>query len=197
MSISDFKLLYAASIIFIGLVISSPTLAMVTSFPSGERFSEFWVLGEGHMAEGYPGNVMADETYKVYLGVRNHMRGLEHYRVYVKFRNKTEPLPDSKNGTPSSLPSLFEYRFFLSEGQCWEREVVFSFSGIFFEGNISRIEYLEVNDYSFLVNKTVEWNREDSGFYYQLFFELWRCDSTLGDFQYHNSFVGFWVNATG
>lgn len=27
--------------------------------------------------------------------------------------------------------------------------------------------------------------------------ELWRYDSACGDFQYHNRFVGFWLNATG
>ncbi len=196
-SIRDFKFLYATSIVFIGLIILSPTLAIVISFPSGERFSEFWVLGEGHMAEGYPVQVKAQETYRVYVGIGNHMGGLEYYRVYVKFRNGSEPLPDSRNGTPSPLPPLFEYRVFLSDGECWETEVVFSLSGVFLEGNSCRVECLKVDGCSFLVNKTVEWNRESSGFYYQFFFELWRYNSPFGDFQYHKRFVDFWVNATG
>jgi len=53
------------------------------------------------------------------------MGGLEHYKVYVKFRNQTEPLPDAFNGTPSALDPLVEYCAFLRDNEAWEKEVSF------------------------------------------------------------------------
>ena len=76
MSFEDFKLLYVLSCIALGFIILSPTLAMVIKIPGGERFSELWILGSDHMAENYPSNVKAQEVYKVYLGVGNHMGSL-------------------------------------------------------------------------------------------------------------------------
>jgi len=40
------------------------------------------------------------------------------------------------------------------------------------------------------------WDLENSGFYYQVFFELWLYDTSLQGFQYHNRFVGIWLNMT-
>lgn len=197
MSLDDFKLLYMLSCFGLGLIILSPTLAMVIRLPGGERFSELWILGSGHMAEGYPSNVKADETYRLYLGVGNHMRGLEYYRVYVKFRNQTESLPDTFNGTPSVLDPIFEYSLFLRDDETWEREVSFSFDGVSFEGNTCRVSKLFMDGYVLSVDKVAVWDEEKGGFYFQLFFELWIYDSTVSSFRFHNRFVGLWLNVTG
>lgn len=196
MSFDDFKLIYVLACLGLGLIILSPTLAMVIKLPGGEQFSEFWVLGPGHMAEDYPFNIAEDQAYKVYLGIANHMGGLQYYRVYVKFRNQTEPLPDSVNGTPSALDPVFEYRLFLRDGEVWEKEVSFSFDGISFEGNSCRVSSLVLDGYVLNVDKLVLWDEENSGFYCQLFFELWIYDGTVSGFQFHNRFVGFWLNMT-
>ncbi len=196
MSLDDFKLLYMLSCFGLGLIVLSPTLAMVIRLPGGEKFSELWILGSGHMAEGYPSNVKADETYRLYLGVGNHMRGLEYYRVCVKFRNQTEPLPDTFNGTPSVLDPIFEYSLFLRDDEIWEREVSFSFEGVSFEGNTCRVSKLIIDGYILSVDKVAVWDEENGGFYFQLFFELWLYNETVLDFQYHDRFVGFWLNLT-
>lgn len=196
MSMGDFKLLYVASCVLLGLVILSPTVALVVKLPEGERFSELYVLGLGHMAEDYPFNVSANSVYSVFLGVGNHMGGLEDYVVYVKLRNQTESLPDSVSGTPSDLGSLFEYRVALREGDVWEREVSFSFEGISRYGNSCRVSGLVVDGYSVAVEKVVAWNNQTSTFCCQLLFELWHFDGTVSAFEYHNRFIGIWLNAT-
>lgn len=196
MSLGDFKLLYAASCILLGLIIVSPTVALVVRLPGGERFSELYVLGPGHMAEGYPFNVSANSVYKVFLGVGNHMGGLEDYVVYVKFRNQTESLPDSVNGTASGLEPLFEYRAALGDGGVWEREVSFSSDGVSRYGNSCRVSGFVVDGFSVAVDKVVAWNNQTKGFYFELFFELWRFDGTASEFRYHNRFVGVWLNFT-
>ena len=196
MSFDDFKLIYVLACLGLGLIILSPTLAMVVRLPGGEQFSEFWVLGSGRMAEDYPFNVVEDQAYKVFLGVANHMGSLQYYMVYVKFRNQTEPLPDSVNGTPSVLDPVFEYRMFLRDGEVWEKEVSFSFVGVSFEGNYCRVLSLVLDGYVLNVNKLILWDNENNGFYCELFFELWVYNAAVSGFQYHNRFVGFWLNMT-
>ncbi|MEM2105890.1 MAG: DUF1616 domain-containing protein [Candidatus Bathyarchaeia archaeon] len=196
MSFEDFRLVYVLACFGLGLIILSPTLAMVVRLPGGEPFSELWILGSGRMAEDYPFNVTEGQECKIYLGVANHMGGLEYYRVYVKLRNQTEPLPDSVNGTPSALDPVFEYRVFLRDGEVWEREVVFSFDGISFEGNSCRVSRLVLDGYVLDVDKSALWDEENNGFYCQLFFELWIYDATVSTFQFHNRFVWLWLNMT-
>jgi len=196
MNLEDFKLLYVLSCIALGFIILSPTLAMVIKLPSGERFSELWILGSDHMAENYPSNVKAQEVYKVYLGIGNHMGSLEYYRVYVKLRNQTEPVPSAVNGTPSTLEPLLEYRTFLSDNETWEKEILFSFEDVSFDGNVSKVSKLVINDCTFKIDKVAMWDEERHGFYYQLFFELWLYNATASGFQFHNRFVWIWLNVT-
>ena len=197
LKLDDYRAIFIAAALIGILLLVSPTLSLVLHTSGGEEFSALWILGSEDMAENYPLNIRTNEAYKVLVGVENHMGHSCYYAVYVKFRHKSEPLPDVGNGMPSSLPPLLKYHVFLSNGECWEKDVIFSFSGVSFEDNVCRCEYLKVNGSSSFVNKTVEWNNESSGYYYNLFFELWRYDSASGDFQYHNRFVGFWLNATG
>lgn len=194
MNFENVKLVYVFSCVALCLVILSPTLASVVTFPEGEKFSELWVLGPNRMAEGYPFNVSAGELYKVYLGVGNHMGDLGYYRVYVKFRNQSEPLPNSTAGVPSSLEPVFEYHVFLRNNETWEREFSFSFEGLSFEGNVSRVSKVLVDGYAVDVDKIAVWDETNNVFYYELFFELWIYNPTVSGFQFHDRWVGFWLN---
>lgn len=175
---------------------ASPTLSMVISMPAGERFSELWLLGPGHLAEGYPFNVTEGVSYSVFLGVGNHMGGLEYYKTYVKFRNQSESFPNATLGVPSQLAPLYEYPAFSSDNETWEKNVTFSFSGVSFGLNSCRVSYLSVDNYSFFVNKTASWDAVNKGFYFELFFELWLYDAAVSGFVFHNRFVGLWLNMT-
>ena len=194
MNFQNAKLFYVVSCVALCLVILSPTLAAVVTFPEGEKFSELWILGPNHMFEGYSFNVAAGELHKVYLGVSNQMGDLNYYRVYVKFGNESELLPNSTAGLPSPLEPVFEYNVFLRNNETWEKELAFSFEGVSFEGNVSRVSKVLVGSYAVDVNKIAVWNETDNGFYYQLFFELWIYNATVPGFQFHNRWVGFWLN---
>jgi hypothetical protein len=175
----------------------SPTLFSVVSFPSGERFSELYILGSDHMLENIPFNITANSFYTVYLGIGNHMGEAESYLVYVKLRNQTEPLPDSTAGLSSSLVPIFEYRLILNDDEIWEKEVSFSFDATSFDGNeSSKVSALFINEYSVSVDKVALWNKEKNGFFYQLFFELWIYNSKTSLFEFHNRSVGFMLNLT-
>lgn len=196
MNFENVKLVYVFSCVALCLVILSPTLAAVVTFPEGEKFSEMWLLGPGRMTEDYPFNVLEGQAYRIYLGVGNHMGDLEYYVVYVKLRNQTEPSPDTFNGTASSLEPVFEYRVFLLDAEAWEKELWFSFEGVSFEGNFCRISRLSINGYVFSVDKVVVWDEENKGFYVQLFFELWLYNATVARPQFHSRSVGIYLNVT-
>ena len=196
MSIGDLKLVYVASVAVLSLIIVAPTVMMVVTLPGGERFSELWLLGKNRLAEDYPFNVKVNEAYTVYLGLGNHLGGLEYYMVYVKFRNQTESSPDSLNGTSSVLEPLSEYRVFLGDSEVWEKEITFSFEGIAFDGNVCKISNLVLDGLVLNVDKVAAWDSATNGFYCQLFFELWLYNAAPSGFQYHNRFVGIWLNMT-
>jgi hypothetical protein len=122
------------------------------------------------------------------------MGDLGYYRVDVKFRNQSEPLPDSTVGLPSPLEPIFEYNVFLRNDETWEREFAFSFEGVSFEGNVSRVSKVLVDGYAVDVDKIAVWDDASKGFYYQLFFELWIYNATVSGFQFHNRWVGLWLN---
>lgn len=192
LKIEDYKAVFATLGLIGILLFASPTLGFVLRLPSGEKFSELWILGPGHMAEDYPFNVRTGENYLVYVGVGNHMGSSAYYIVYLKFRNQTEPLPNATAGTPSPLNATAEYRIFLQGGESWEAPLTFSFIG-----NQSLIQSLIVNNVEFAVNKTALWDEENNGYYYQVFIELWIYSTEFDRFQFHNRFVGIWLNMTG
>ena len=197
MNLEDYRAVFVVSGSILILVASAPTLSLVFPLSGGERFSELWILGPNHMAEDYPFNVVNDTVYNVFLGVGNHMGGSAYYMVYVKFRNQSEPLPNATAGMSSSLLSLYECRVFLEDGKAWEVPLTFSFSGVSFFGNQCFVESLVINDVVFSVGKSALWDLENNGFYYQVFMELWIYNVGSDDFEFHNRFVGIWLNMTG
>jgi hypothetical protein len=146
------------------------------------------------MAEGYPFGVGENESYLVYLGVRDDLGSSAYYVVYVKFRNQTQPLPNATAGLPSPLPPLYEYRVFLQDGQSWEQPLTFSFSNVVAAQNRSVVGDLTVNGVTLGVNSSEVWDDENKGYFYELFMELWIYDVASDAFQFHNRFVGMWLN---
>jgi uncharacterized membrane protein len=197
-NLEDYRTLFMVGSLVLILVAASPGLSVVVPFPrGGERFSELWLLGPEHMAEGYPFNVRAGEVQgPVYLGVRNHMGSSQYYLVYVKFRNQSQPLPNSTSSEPSPLSALYEFRFFLAEGEMWETPVRFIIEDGGFEGNRSFVAGISINGHVCPVDLSSSWDSENEGFYYQLFFELWRYSGDREGFWFHNRFVGIWLNMT-
>jgi hypothetical protein len=196
MKLEDYKVIFVVVGLVGVLVFGSPALGSVVHLPGGEKFSELWILGPRHMASDYPFNVTENESYLVYLGVGNHLGSSAYYRVYVKFRNQTEALPNVTAGVPSSVPLLCDYSVFLSSGQVWEASLTFSFSNVEVANNRSSVGSLTINNATFNVNKLAEWDAKYMGYYYQLFMELWIYDSVSNGFSYHNRFVSLWLNMT-
>jgi len=197
MSFGNLKFLYAFSCFCFGLLLLSPTLAIIIKLPEPERFSQIWILDSDHTTENYSYNVRANEAYRVYVDVGNHMGGLEYYMVYVKFRNQTDPLPNETAGTASPLSPLYEYRFLLQHGQSFEAPLTFSFHGLSFFNGYCFVENVTVNELGLSIGKSVLWNVNSTSYECQFFFELWMFNAEFGAFEYQNMFVTMGLNMTG
>jgi len=197
-NLDDYRALFLVVTLGLALIVASPLFGVIVPFGGGsERFSEFWLLGPSHMAEGYPFNVTAGEEYRVFVGVGNHMGGSEYYMVSVKFRNSSQSLPDITGSEPSSLPTLYEYRFFVGDGEVWEMPVTFGFEDVVVEGDFLVVGDVTVDGVVFPVDVSAVWDVERGGCFFQLFFELWRYDVMSESFRFDDRFVGLWLNMTG
>ena len=66
------------------IVVAGGTLAFVVLTPRpGETFTEFYLLGPGGNASGYPTNLTVNETGNVIVGVNNHEAATVNYTVRV------------------------------------------------------------------------------------------------------------------
>ena len=198
MKLEDYRTLFMVGGLVLVLVAAFPGVSVVFPFQRvEERFSELWLLGPEHRAVNYPFNIRGNEMQgPIYVGVSNHMRDLQYYLVYVEARNQTQPPPNATASAPSPLPPLYEFRFFLADGETWERSVSFNVEDVAFEGNSSIIRRISINDWSVPINLSSSWDSENEGVYYQLFFELWLYDATIEVFGFHDCFVWIWLNMT-
>lgn len=198
MNLEEYRTLFLAGSLAVALIAAAPTLGLVMPFPSsGKGFSELWLLGPHHMAEDYPFEIVGNQEYGVFVGVGNHMGRSEYYIVYVKLRNQTQPLPTLSDSESSPLPSLYEFRFLIADGATWESLLTFEVLDASVRGDSMFIGALSINGFALPVNSVSMWDSENSGFYYQLFFELWLYNETSKSAQFHNRFVGIWLNMTG
>ena len=199
MNLEEYRTLFVSTSLVLILVATVPVIGLVVPFPeSGESFSELWLLDPNHMAEDYPFNITRNHNYSMLLGIGNHLGCCTYYLVEVKFRNQTQSAPNSLNRTPSSLPALFNITAFVADEGIWELPLTFSFDYKYNE-TLSQVEFynLTLNGVALdMMNYTVAWDSKNNGFFGNLFFELWLYDMTSQSFQYHDRFVGIWLNMT-
>ena len=182
----------------VALFVASPALQRVLVYPRTEFFSEFWLLGPGHMAEDIPYNLTRGQSYNMYLGIGNQLGSLAYYEVQVKFRNSSQSAPDSFNRTMSSLPPLYNVYFFVADQETREMPFTFGFD-YFYDSNSSlvRFDSLTFNGVRLsLSGLSTMWDSNRTAYYGNLVFELWIYNETIGGFQYHERYVDLKFNMT-
>jgi hypothetical protein len=110
--------------------------------------------------------------------------------------NESVSLPNATLEAPSSLPALYEYNSFLSNGGTWETPLTFRVNELTFLDGTSTLSSITINGIEFVVNQTSAWDSANAGYYYYLFVELWVFNSTLGISQYNDRFVSLVLNMT-
>lgn len=198
MKFQDYRTLFQVVSLASALLVAFPAMNMLVAFPrGGERFSELWLLGPNHMAEDYPFNVRAEEEYRLFVGVENHLGSSAYYQVCSKLRNQTQPLPNSTSSTPSPLSTAYEVQLFVGNEDIHETPIAFRILNISTQSDKLVVGSVEVNRQVFRVDSSSMWDPENGGFYFQLFFELWLYDTGESRFRFHDRFVGLWLNMTG
>ncbi len=81
------KILTAVLILSIVLALSVTVYVIITP-KEGEKFTEFYVLGPGGMAEEYPTNLTVGEEGEVIIGVVNHEYAAVTYQLELKVNGK-------------------------------------------------------------------------------------------------------------
>jgi uncharacterized membrane protein len=82
-------------ILILSVLIAVITTIYVITFPNqGERFTEFFILGEHQKAADYPGQIAVGEQYPLYIGVGNHEYRpvtymIRTYGMLMEFDNTT------------------------------------------------------------------------------------------------------------
>jgi hypothetical protein len=198
MRIAEYRVLYFLVVGVLAFIIVSPVLSRLLVWPRTEFFTELWILGPNHMAEDYPYNVSRYENYSVFLGIGNRLGYLAYYNIAVKFRNQTQLAADTFNRTCSSLPALYNISAFVPDEGVVELPLTFSLN-YSYNDVLSRVEFysLTLNGVLLgLTDCTASWDSGRNEFMGNLFFEAWIYNATLGDFQYHERFVGLRLNMT-
>jgi len=117
------------SIVLIASIIGScATLAYVMVTPrTGERFTEFYLLGSNGTASDYPTNITIGEEEKVIIGIANHEYEKVNYHLEVIF-----------NGS-----LIHKEQVFLIENEKWERTFTFKATK---KGENQKLEFLIYKD---------------------------------------------------
>jgi hypothetical protein len=195
-SLNGYKNVFV-SVSLIGVILlSAPSASMFIHLPGPDRFSQLYILGARHTAEDYPFNTSEGVAYSVFLGVINNLGNSAYYEVELKLRNSSDKMPDDDLGIPSPLPILYRYEVFLTDEHTWETTLNFSFSNVVSAENISSVGTLGINGASIQVNKSVMWDSQNRGYFYQLVAELWQYNATINTFNFDDRFVALWLNVT-
>lgn len=196
MDLREYEVAFIVVTAIVALIVASPALSRILVFPRTEFFTEMWLLGPNNTAEDYPFNLTSGQNYTVNLGLANSLGYAAYYVVEVKFRNETEPGPT--NSTASSLPSLFNITAFVADQGSWQIPLTFGFNYSVNE-SVPLVSFYNMtfNDVTLdLTGQTAAYNTTRSGFYGNLFFELWIYDTTLNSFQFNQRSVWLWLNMT-
>ena len=196
MQLENIRIIFIAIGLIGVLLFASPTIGLLIKPPANQEFSELYILGSNHTFDNIPFNIKADVTYSVYLGVVNHLGSACYYTSLVKIGNENGFLPNSTLGIPSSMPPLYEYKSFLNDGETWEKPLTFRVNEISFTNEASQFSSITINGIKLSTNQVSRWDSTKTGYYYNLFVELWVYNSTIGTMQFNNRYVSLILNMT-
>jgi hypothetical protein len=195
MGLSQYKTVILVVTTVLALLIASPAIQQLLVYPQTDNLTEFWMFGPNHDA-AYPGNVTADQTYRLYLGVTNHLGSAAYYNAEIVFRNQTQSGPDSFSRTSGDLPSLSSIAIVAADNQTTEVPLDISCQYHVVNGTTSTLYMDKVTVNGFALDAsatTITWDKTKDGFFGNLVFELYVYNGTTNAFQYHQRYLSLWL----
>ena len=98
------------------IILVAAGIAVFQIFPIGrtvEPFSELAVLGPGMKIADYPKEIVAGESFMLYLYVRNYEGKVMYYDVRVKLGNRSTHVNETE---PMNVPVMARYEVVLLDG---------------------------------------------------------------------------------
>lgn len=81
---------------------------------NNQHFSALAVLGPQQKLEGYPTNVLANQTFLLYGSIGNYEGVASYYELFVKLGNTSTMI---SNTTSANAPVIVQYRYVIADGQ--------------------------------------------------------------------------------
>ena len=197
MQLDSYKKFFMAIGLFGILLFASPSIALLINVPTGQPFSEMYLLGPNHTINSLPFDILEGDSHLVYIGVGNELGHSSYYSVYVKLGAENESFPNIDLGLSSTLPTLYNYNVFLENHATWQAPLTFQLDVLTFENGVSVLSEVSFNKVNYSLNEASAWNSNRTGYYYNLIFELWVYNTTLGISQYSGRFLALRLNMTG
>lgn len=193
MKFKFFRFLFQVGAFILVLVAVSPVFNSINvSLGSNERHSQFILLDSNGRVGDYPLNVQTRKDYTFFVKIVNNLEQSTYYRIFVKLRNQSSIV--NEGGTVNEINFLYESRVLVDDGDFLEIPFQFKILNISSSDNFLIIEKVFLNGKPSNIDCSSDWDSKKDGFYFQLFFELWRYDVLVGDFIYDDKTVGFWFN---
>jgi uncharacterized membrane protein len=133
-------------ILSIILIISIISAIFVTIFvivvpKEGEKFTEFFILGENMKAADYPSKVFVENSYPLYIGVGNHEYRNVTYTIETYLLNMTFH-PENNTSTISRMSLLDSFNISIPHNETSTQQYTFIPTGT----GYNRIEFLLFNE---------------------------------------------------
>lgn len=171
------------------MLIASPTLIELIPIPSGEQFSELYILDSDYLTDNYPYNIVVGQSYSIYIGVGNRLGAPAYYVLYVKLLNGSDQLPNTQTGVSSSEKAIYEYNFAIDNNQTWENVLSFSIPQGSTTISQAIINNLAINDSIIDVNKSALWDSNSLSYPYKLLLELCVYNTQQDIIEYNNRYI--------
>lgn len=193
MQLESYKIIFITIALIGILLFASPTIGLLIGYPTGEKYSEIYILGMDGLLNNVPLQIKVGSVYNIYVGVGNYLGSSNYYTYYVKLANSTDVFTSTLK-TPSSLPILYSSNIFLTDKESIVHPLFFEISDVSFLNDRVIINSIKINEQELTINSEAVWNPNLKGFYYYMFFELWRFNGEETEFD--NRLVYFSINVT-
>ena len=170
-----------------------------------DEYLALFTLGPGGAAGDYFPNGRADilpgTRVSWYVGVYNHMGGVQLLRIVFKLLNLTMVGPDELNNTPSKPQPFYEKTRLLTSNETFLFPAAWTVLNATESANGTEIHSLIFNGANMTDNVDV---KALHGYNYRIVIELWVYDENAGDFTFawtangveHSAWNQIWFNMT-
>ncbi len=130
------RILFFAGVVAIVFIVFSAVLVITLPKP-GEKFTEFFILGENRTADSYPHVIIPDISYPMYVGIGNHEFRTVNYSVEIYLISK----PVNETTISPSQPAMLLVKTYFATLSYNETSVI-PFVLIIPDANYSSVDFL-------------------------------------------------------